>query len=104
MYVTKINILVNCHFLVSYSQNDMTLTPCNSINTYMNHHELPELHSVFPKLLHVFPELHGVLPELHGWQMIYFWKYMVEDHVIPKLHTSSISVKHVSRITWPSAM
>jgi hypothetical protein len=66
MYVTKINKVVKCNCLVSYSPNDMTLTPYNSINTYMNHHELPELHSVLQELLHVFPELHGVLPELHG--------------------------------------
>ena len=66
MYVTKIHNLVKCHCLVSYSPNDMTLPPCNSINTYMNHHELPDLHSVFPELHSLFPKLHGVLPELHG--------------------------------------
>jgi hypothetical protein len=66
MYVTNINNLVNSHCLVSCYPSHMTLTPCNSINTYMNHHELPELHSVFPELHNVFPELHGVLPELHG--------------------------------------
>jgi hypothetical protein len=66
MYVTYINNLVKCHCLVPYSPNHMTLTPCNSINTYMNHHALPELHSVFPESHNIFPELHGVLLELHG--------------------------------------
>ncbi len=66
MYVTNINNLVKCHCLASYSTNDMTLTPYNSINTYMNHHELSELHSVLPELLHVFPELHRIFLELHG--------------------------------------
>ncbi len=66
----------------------------------------------------MFPGLHGVFAELHGVQpcnsrntkmkahvyfrnhMVFFRNYMVDNHVIPKLHNCGFSVFDVSRITW----
>jgi hypothetical protein len=52
---------------------------------------------------HVIQEIH-VCTKMHFWNyMLYFRKYMADNHVIPKLHNCKKSVKNVSRVTWLSA-